>query len=114
MKRVFSLFPTRFLRILRNLRLAFSKTDYQRLPIYAATRAKQLAPMLAPYIEITDRYGELLCELSALLGEDEPSTLQDAVVRDLMADVFDFLYESRVFILRGQTLLAFPLARRAY
>jgi hypothetical protein len=31
-----------------------------------------------------------------------------------MADVFDFLYESRVFILKGQAVVAYPLARRAY
>jgi len=49
-----------------------------------------------------------------ILGEQEPESVQDAVVRDLMADVFDFLFESRLFILKGQTLVAFPLARRAY
>jgi hypothetical protein len=49
-----------------------------------------------------------------ILAEETPRSIQDAVVRDLAADVFDFLYESRAFILRGQTLLAFPLGRRAY
>lgn len=49
-----------------------------------------------------------------IIGEEPPTSIQDATVRDLTADVFDFLFESRVFILRGQTLLALPLARRAY
>jgi hypothetical protein len=91
-----------------------ARDEYQRLAEYADTRTKELAPMLAPYVEATDKYGRLLCRLCLLLGEEAPQSVQDAVVRDLMADVFDFLYESRTFILRGQTLVAFPLARRAY
>lgn len=70
--------------------------------------------MLQPYIEATNRYARLLCRLSNHVGTREPISIQDSVVRDLMADIFDFLYEVRPFIAKGQTLIAFPLARRAY
>jgi hypothetical protein len=88
--------------------------EYGKLTHYAQERAKELAPMLKPYVEATDKYGRLLSRLCLIIGEHEPMSVQDAVIRDLMADVFDFLYESRLFILKGQTLVAFPLARRAY
>jgi len=35
-------------------------------------------------------------------------------LRDLMLDVFDFLYETRALILKGKVEIAYPLARRAY
>jgi hypothetical protein len=48
------------------------------------------------------------------LGHTPPSDEQDRVIRDLLADVFDFLYEARPLILGGKLPVAFPLARRAY
>lgn len=88
--------------------------EYGRLCEYAEGRAKEMAPMLQPYVDVTDRYGRLLSRICLIVGETEPQSLQDSVVRDLMADVFDFLFESRALISKGQTLIAFPLARRAY
>jgi len=88
--------------------------EYGRLPEYSELRTKELTPMLKPYVDATDKYGRLLSRLCLIIGEAAPISVQDTVVRDLTADVFDFLFESRVFILRGQTLLALPLARRAY
>lgn len=88
--------------------------EYARLAEYAAKRSEELASMLQPYIEATDKYGRLISRLCLILGDLEPKSVQDSVVRDLTADVADFLLESRPFLLRGNTLLAFPLARRAY
>lgn len=93
---------------------AKANEEYGLLATYADARAKELAPMLKSYIQVTDTYGRLLSRLCLVVGEEEPESIQDTVVRDLMADVFDFLFESRFFILKGQTLVAFPLARRAY
>ncbi len=70
--------------------------------------------MSEPYIKITDRYGRLISRIVLLLGTKQLRGIQDAVIRDLVADVFDFLYESRPLILAGKLNVAFPLARRAY
>jgi hypothetical protein len=87
---------------------------YFELPAYDEARRREIAPMIKPYGDVTDKYGRLMSRICLILGEVEPTSKQDAVIRDLMADVFDFLYESRHFILKGKTLMAFPLARRAY
>ena len=78
------------------------RTAYSDLPRYAESRSNELAPLLAPYIELTDRYGEVLCGLVAVLGKTPPSSPRDAAVRDLIADVFDFLYEARPLIIKGK------------
>jgi hypothetical protein len=70
--------------------------------------------MAFPYIQITDRYGRLISRIVLLLGNTTPSGVQDIVIRDLMADVFDCLYETRPLILGGKISVAFPIARRAY
>ena len=57
--------------------------------------------MLAPYVELTDRYGELLCRVVAVLGKTPPASLRDVAARDLIADLFDFLYEALALISRG-------------
>lgn len=87
---------------------------YNQLPKYAETRSNELSSMSGPYIDLTDRYGELLSSLVVLLGKSPPTGSQDIVMRDLLADVFDCLYESRALILAGKLNVAFPVARRAY
>ena len=88
--------------------------EYEELGQYSAQRSKEISGMSAPYIKITDRCGRLISRLVLLLGTVKPLNLQDVVIRDLMADVFDFLYESRPLIMAGKLNVAFPLARRAY
>jgi hypothetical protein len=88
--------------------------EYSRLQEYAETREHEITLMLEPYIKTTDKCGCLMSRICLILGESVPTSEQDSVIRDLMADVFDFLYEARFFILKGKTLVAFPLARRAY
>jgi hypothetical protein len=87
---------------------------YEELERYSATRTKEISRMSVPYIKITDRCGRLISRLVLLLGTVKPRSIQDVVIRDLMADVFDFLYESRPLIMAGKLNVAFPLARRAY
>ena len=91
-----------------------AQQHYSELAEYAALRTDELSPMLQPYIEITDRYGVLLCRITLVLGKTLPRSMQDAALRDLMADVFDFLYEARFLIIKGKLEIAYPLARRAY
>jgi len=91
-----------------------ANTHYEELEQYSVTRTKEISGMSAPYIKITDRCGRLVSRLVLLLGTVKPHSLQDAIIRDLMADVFDFLYESRPLIMAGKLNVAFPLARRAY
>jgi hypothetical protein len=90
------------------------KTAYTDLLRYAEVRSNELAQLLAPYIELTDRYGEVLCSIVVALGRTRPASPRDAATRDLIADVFDFLYEARALIIKGKLEVAYPLARRAY
>lgn len=70
--------------------------------------------MLEPYVRVTDRYGVLVCRITLILGNVAPQSKTDAAIRDLMADVFDFLYEARLLIIKGKLEVAYPLARRGY
>lgn len=70
--------------------------------------------MFSSVIELTDHYGELICRVTNALGNSPPTSKQDVTVRDLMADVFDFLWEWRRPLLEGRLQVAYPLARRAY
>lgn len=87
---------------------------YAELPRYAKQRWTELSPMLAPFVDVTDRYGEVICGIVAVLGGVPPASRRDAATRDLIADVFDFLYEARPLIVKGKLEIAYPLARRAY
>jgi hypothetical protein len=89
-------------------------THFEQLPVYAAKRSQELNKMFRPYIDVTDNYARLVSRLITLLGCIEPANTQDKVVRDLMADVFDFLYESRDLIANGKLIVTYPLIRRAY
>ena len=91
-----------------------SQRTYAELADYAGIRSKELTAMLQYYIEVTDSYGELVCHIVLILGQTPPRSKRDVVVRDLMADVFDFLYEARFLIIKGRLEIAYPLARRAY
>ncbi|MBS3952314.1 MAG: hypothetical protein KGZ88_05140 [Methylomicrobium sp.] len=87
---------------------------FDQLPEFAATRHREIVSMAEPYIEATDRYARLVSRLVSFLGHLTPKDDQDRVIRDLLADVFDFLYEARPLILGGKLSVAFLLARRAY
>ena len=91
-----------------------AKRHYSKLVEHADLRTNELSPMLQPYIETTDRYGVLVCRVTLVLGKTAPHSKRDAALRDLMADVFDFLYEARFLIIKGKLDIAYPLARRAY
>lgn len=88
--------------------------QYAKLEEYARVRTGELSQMLQPYIDVTDRYGQLICGVVSALGKTPPASPSEAALRDLMADVFDFLYETRPLIIKGKLEVAYPLARRAY
>lgn len=87
---------------------------FDQLPAFAASRRSEIVGMTEPYIASTDRYARLVARLTSFLGYMPPRDEQDRVIRDLLADVFDFLYEARSLILGAKLSVAFPLARRAY
>ncbi|MFZ3229676.1 MAG: hypothetical protein WA160_05700 [Pseudobdellovibrio sp.] len=87
---------------------------YQNIKKISDQRYKEISEMVAPFIEMTDKYGELVCKLTELLGNFKPKSRQDKIVRDMYNDIFDFLYEARELILAGKITVAFPLARRAF
>lgn len=97
-------------------RFAISEANeqYEKLKEYTAIREREISGMVGPYISLTDRYGSLIAGLTLILGRIKPANTQDVVIRDLMADVFDFLYEARALVLSGKCTVAYPLARRAY
>ena len=88
--------------------------SYSDLQKFANIRREELGKLYKPYIDVTDLYGQLICDICSFLGNTPPSDVQEKVVRDLMADVFDNLYESRSIILTGQLYVAYPVVRRAY
>jgi len=73
-----------------------------------------MTSMFFPFIDITDRYGLLISRITLVLGNIGPKDTQDIVLRDLMADIFDCLYESRAQIMSGRLNVAFPVVRRAF
>src|SRR6266550_4594409 len=87
---------------------------YHKLPEYELSRQKSLRKMFAPYIRVTNDYGRLICSAVEILGGVSPSSVQDLVIRDLLSDVFDFLYEGRRVIMSGQCATAYPLFHRAF
>jgi hypothetical protein len=91
-----------------------AKKTYAELAEYAALRMRELSKILGQYIETTDLFGVLISRITLVLGKATPRSKQDAALRDLMADVFDFLYEARPLIVKGKLEIAYPLARRAY
>ena len=93
---------------------ATAKKNYRLLGHYSETRTKQMTAMFLPFIDITDRYGLLLSRVTLILGNIEPKDTRDIVLRDLMADVFDCLYESRAHVMSGRLNVAFPVVRRAF
>jgi len=93
--------------------IKISKT-YKDLEEYTKKRTTELSGMLADFITVTDHYGDLICRVASILGKIPPKDEQDSMIRDLMADVFDFLYEVRPVIIKGKFEVAFPLGRRAY
>jgi hypothetical protein len=102
-----------------------AEAQYFALAGYAEMRHAELSGLLQPYLTVTDLYGKLICAAVLILGRTSPGLTPlmghktadarlDTTVRDLIADVFDFLYETRPLILKGKLEIAYPLARRAY
>ena len=91
-----------------------AKGHYKSLPIFSESRTKEMEAMFLPFIDITDRYGLLISRLTLILGNIKPIDIRDIVIRDLMADVFDCLYESRTLIMAGKMNVGFPVVRRAF
>lgn len=88
--------------------------NYATVVEWDKVRTAELSEQYGAYIQVTDEYADLICEIVNVIGTKEPKSVQDKVVRDLAADVFDALHESRQIILKGKCDMAYPLARRAY
>jgi hypothetical protein len=91
-----------------------SPHNYSIIQEWDATRTTELSRKYRPYVQITDAYANLVCEIVGVLGTNKPKSVQDVVVRDLAADTFDALHEARRVILTGKCSIAYPLARRVY
>jgi hypothetical protein len=93
--------------------IEISKFTFATIQEWDAKRTAELSEKYKPYIQITDAYADLVCETVRIIGDFKPKSVQDIVVRDLAADVFDALHESRKVILTGKCNTAYPLGRRA-
>ncbi|MGA2242587.1 MAG: hypothetical protein ABSH11_11225 [Verrucomicrobiota bacterium] len=89
-------------------------TNYLAVLEWDTKRTAELSEKYKPYVQVTDAYAGLVCEIVNVIGTKTPKSVQDIVVRDLAADVFDALHESRRIILTGRCDMAYPLARRAF
>lgn len=88
--------------------------EYHRLNEYAETRFSELSKIFQAETRVLIEYEELICRATVILGSYPPKDVADRSIRDLLADVFDFLYISRRLILEGYASIAFPLLRRAF
>ena len=88
--------------------------DHKLIEEWDEKRAAELTAKYKPYVQVTDAYADLVCEIIDVIGNHKPESIQDGVIRDLAADVFDGLHESRRVILTGKCSIAYPLARRVY
>lgn len=91
-----------------------AEKEYEYLKKYSDIRYNELSKMLSPFIDVTDEIGKLMCRVTYMLGYTHPVDEKDIVIRDLMADTFDFLYEGRSLILKGKLVTAYPIIRRAF
>lgn len=87
---------------------------FRQVQEWEQTRYKELTTMYQPMLEVTEAYAKLVCRVVQVVGQTRPASVQDKVVSDLMADVFDMLRQSERIIMEGKTMLAYPTARRAY
>lgn len=88
--------------------------EYHRLSEYAKIRFSELSKIFQDDIKVLMEYEELICRVTVILGSFPPKDVTDRSIRDLFADIFDFLYISRRLILGGYASTAFPLLRRAF
>ena len=58
-----------------------ARRTYAELAEYAALRTRELSAMLQPYIDVTDRYGEIICRITLVLGQKPPESKRDAALR---------------------------------
>jgi len=91
-----------------------NEIEYEKLSEYSIKRYQELSEMYKPYMNVTDDYGKIICRVIDLLGKVLPQNEIEQAIRDLSADVFDVLYESRNLIISGKCSTSYPLARRAF
>jgi len=54
---------------------------------------EELTRQLQPVLDLADSYGLLVARAVLGMGSSPPKSRHETIVRDLIADVFDFLYE---------------------
>lgn len=89
-------------------------SQYQNIKKIEELRYKEISEMVHPFLSMTDGYGAFISDIVEILGQTPPKSVQDKVVRDLTADIFDFLFEAHRLVITGKIAVAFPLARRAF
>lgn len=87
---------------------------FDELPTYRETRRNELTGMLSDFVKVTDLYRKLISRVVVVLGNSKPKSIQDAVVRDLVCDAFDYLDYSKMVTMEGKPDIAYLLLRRAF
>ena len=93
---------------------AGTEEPYDIVVKWEKIRFDEITKMYSPYLGVIESYEKLVCRIVEIVGQQKPKSEQDKVVRDLLADVYDSLRESQHIIMRGKSMVAYPLARRAY
>lgn len=91
-----------------------AEKEHNNLKNYSDIRFSELIEIFSEENSIIVNYEKLLCRLTLILGQLKPKDTVDQTTRDLMADVFDFLFAARQLILQNNASAAFPLLRRAF
>lgn len=77
-------------------------------------RVEAISYILKPYFEVVNDYGQLFSRIHYMIGFIEPKDDFETIQRNLSADAFDFLNETKYLIKRGQYDITYPIARRAF
>ena len=98
--------------------LKYSKEEaiklYKTIDKGYAKRIEVFDLLLNSYFEVVEDYAELFSRISYIIGFISPKDNYESTQRDIAADSFDFLNETKYLIKRGRYDLAFVLARRSF
>jgi len=87
---------------------------YSRLPEIEANRRQAIEEMLVDEFAFVDDCLTLAAKQVESIGEIHPSSVEDAAMRDLSCDAFEFLYEARRSLAENRPSVVFPPMRRAF
>jgi len=85
---------------------------YKTFKVNKKITHNKLSIVYRDFVKSSDQIGIMISRVELCVGQTKPKDQRDVIVRDLLADSFDNLYEARERVLEGQLSIAYSLARR--